>query len=149
MERLIDLDAAATYVARELRPPFPLYSVGPAGGALRVTVPVDEVAEARRFFDLEALRLANGTLVSVEVEGRYGDGWSTFPITGPAERPGSLDAAGVQVGLPVQEASLRANAAGWIVRAHEPEAFITADLRMNRVNLVYDAQGTVTALRVG
>lgn len=142
-------DAAATYVARELRTPFPLYSVGPVGASLRVTVPVDEVAEARTLFDRLALRLADGTSVSVEVTGRHGDSWTTYPGTGPAEQPGNLDTAGVHAGLSVQEAARRADGAGWIVRACEPEAFITADLRTNRVNLVHDPHGTVTSVSVG
>jgi hypothetical protein len=49
----------------------------------------------------------------------------------------------------VNEAALRANAGGWVVRAHEPEAILTAEMRTDRVNLRFSDGGTVVSVRVG
>jgi hypothetical protein len=74
--------------------------------------------------------------------------WISEPIGGVGDRP---DERAVEdlVGLDVNEAARRANAGSWIVRAHQPQAVLTADLRFNRVNLCFAESGEVTSVRVG
>ena len=49
----------------------------------------------------------------------------------------------------VNDAALRANTGGWVVRGCEPEAILTAEMRLDRVNLRFSEVGTVGSVRVG
>jgi hypothetical protein len=53
------------------------------------------------------------------------------------------------LGADVNTATARANAGGWIVRAYQEAAILTADYRPNRVNLLVDDHGRVTRAGVG
>jgi hypothetical protein len=54
-----------------------------------------------------------------------------------------------RLGADVNTAAARANAGGWIVRAYQEAAILTADYRPNRVNLLVDDRGRVTRAGVG
>ena len=53
------------------------------------------------------------------------------------------------IGLDVNEAALRANGGGWLVRAFEPQAALTMDMRRNRANLEFSESGEVISVHVG
>lgn len=148
-----DLEEAAGRVARHLRLPFQVYSVGAQERSLHVEVPADEVPAAVAWFDAHAVELADGTHASVRVEGRQAGGWVTFPVPRSDPHRAAPEQADEPVeryvGLPVEEAAALANAAGWLVRAYEPHAVLTLDRRMNRMNLRYGADGIETAAHIG
>lgn len=67
---------------------------------------------------------------------RRGRSWVSPPDQ-DVDSPTDAFDAGALVGLDVTEATQLANAAGWLVRAHEAEAIITADYTPSRLNLRY------------
>jgi hypothetical protein len=81
------LEDAAASVVHRLRPLFEVYAVGAQRGTLHLEVPVDEVARAEAHFEAEPVELADGTRVTVRVEGRRGRGWVTYPVNGLAKHP--------------------------------------------------------------
>ena len=49
----------------------------------------------------------------------------------------------------MHEAARIANSRGWLVRAYEPQAWLTADMRENRMNLCYSTERVVTFASLG
>lgn len=94
------------------------------------------------------MALADGTPVPVIVTPRRGNSWTSPPAKDASGRDEEFDDASL-VGLDVDEAATRANAAGWLVRAHEPEAMVTADLSFNRLNLCYGDDRVVGSVSRG
>jgi hypothetical protein len=144
-----DINEAVEHLARRERLPFTCYSIGPTDG--HISIAVSEVYEptATAFFADHPLRFLDGTTISVDIVIKAAWSWTTEPLGGPARDPDASVLDGL-LGVDVQTATRRANAAGWIVRAIEPEAAITLDLRHNRVNLTYSpVTGDVTQVYRG
>lgn len=136
-----DLGAVAAHLsAQEL--PFAWYGMGPEGHAIEFEVAPRDCVAATAYFASHPLALADGTTVPVLVKPRRGDSW-TSPAAGNASgRCEAFDDEGL-LGLDVDEATARANEAGWLVRAHEPEAIVTADHNPGRLNLCFGDERTV------
>jgi len=151
MTGLPDADAAVAHLV-ELDEqgllPFAWFQIGPRDGRVEVVVPGSDRQAAVDFFAGHPLLTPGAAPIPVDVRVRAGASWGSEPEGGAPEPPDPDALAGL-VGLDVDEAALRANAGGWVVRAHEPEALLTADLRTNRVNLLYAADRTVASVRVG
>lgn len=141
-----DLDEVAAHLS-DLELPFTWYVMGPAGRVITFEVALRDVTTATEYFARHPLALADGTPVTVLVESRRGESWTVEPPAGGG-RDDQLDREQL-VGLDVDEAAARASSAGWLVRAHEPEAIVTADYRANRLNLVYDDERVVVSVDVG
>ena len=151
MPVVADADAAVEHLVsldRRGRLPFEWYQIGPYGGRVEVAVPSRDHAAALAFFADQPFLRPDGTPLPVEVSVRAGDSWGVEPEGGALDHP-DPDALVGLVGMDVHEAASRASAGGWLVRAHEPDAVLTADLRMNRVNLVYSAVDRVVSVTVG
>ncbi len=118
------------------------YEAGPEDGRLVLHVAHDDVAAVQALADAHPPVLPDGTRVPVTVFGRAGDSWLSAPEGGPAHEPVWVPHEDL-LGLDVHEAARLATAAGWLVRAYEPEAILTADMRWNRLDLGYDADGKV------
>ncbi len=147
-----DADAAVEHlVALDDRGllPFAWYQFGPREGRVEVVVPASDRQVALDYFAAHPLRPApDSEPVPVEVAVRAGASWGSEPGGGAREHP-DPDALVGLVGLDVDEAASRATAGGWLVRAHEPEALLTVELRRNRVNLQYAEDRTVVSVQVG
>lgn len=131
-----------------LEAPFEVYEAQVKAERMTIWVAHPKVPVAEAYFAQHPLVLADGTLVSVEVHGRYGDNWFVEPEGGPAFHPTPVPEADL-LGVQVREAARRANAAGWLVRAYEPEAILTLDHVFCRINLCYSADRRVTQVHVG
>lgn len=127
-------DVVAHLSRRQL--PFAWYAIWPDGHAIQIEVAPRDCVVAIEFFADRRLALSDGTIVPVHVEPRRGESWGSLPAEGA---PGPDETFEFQrlVGLYVNDAAARANAAGWIVRAHEREAAVTADYNPGRLNLRY------------
>ena len=151
MATFADADAAVEHLA-ELeeggRLPFTCYRIGHREGRLDVAVPDHDRRVALDYFAANTLTRSGGGLIPVDVRVSAGASWSSEPVRGASPRPDPAALDGL-VGLDVTEAALRANAGGWVVRACEPEASLTAEMRMDRVNLRFSEVGTVVSVRVG
>lgn len=97
-----NVEEAAARVARLHPPPFVVYSVGAHREGLRVEVAVEELATAEAYFNARPVKLADGTSVTVRVDGVRAGGWVTCPLTGPVDDPGPLESVGVKIGLSVE-----------------------------------------------
>ena len=128
--------------------PFRWYAAGSTPDALRLDVDPAQVRAAEAHFADHPVVLRDGTVVDVQVAGVAADSWLSEPDDGPRDQPDDLDPESL-VGLDVQDAARRATDAGWLVRAHEPDAALTMDYRLNRLNLRYSPDGTVTRATVG
>jgi hypothetical protein len=141
VDHLVELDGRGLL-------PFTWYQIGPRGGRVDVAVPGSEERAALDYFAQHPLSLPDAARIEVDVRVLAGASWGSEPVRGPAQGPDPAALAGL-VGLDVNEAALRANAAGWVVRAHEPEAALTAEMRADRVNLSFSDGGRVVSVRVG
>lgn len=149
MSGTADADAAVAHLLqldRDGRLPFAWYRIAPHGDRVEVAVPAADHQAAVDFFSSHPLPSDGGDPVLVDVQVQAGDSWTSEPEGETGPDPSALDDL---VGLDVKEAAARATAGGWTVRAHEPDAALTMDLRMDRVNLEYSDRGTVTGVRVG
>jgi hypothetical protein len=151
MSAFADANAAVEHLVeleRRGRLPFTCYQIGPRDGRVDVAVPRSDRQTALEYFAAHPLPRTGAEPIRVDVRVLAGAAWGSEPVRGAAQRP---DPAALDdlVGLDVNEAALRANAGGWVVRAYEPEAVLTADMRMNRVNLQFSEVGRVVAVRVG
>ena len=140
VERLVGL-------ARSGRLPFAIYELGPSEGRVELAVSRLDRGAALDFFVEHPLTLPDGTPIPVDVRVLAGSSWISEPVRRAAERPDASALDGL-VGLDVNEAALRANAGGWLVRAYEPQAVLTADRRWNRANLEFAESGEVIAVHV-
>jgi hypothetical protein len=130
-----DLADVTTYLT-DLDLPFTWYVMGPDRGTISVEVAPQDHDTALSYFSQHPLTLEDHTPVPVSVVTRRGRSWVSPPdqdVDGPTD---AFD-AGALVGLDVTEATQLANAAGWLVYAHETEAIITADYNPSRLNLRY------------
>ncbi len=131
--------------------PFHCYGIGPLGPRrIHVEVPHDDVAAVVTHFETHPVTLSGTTLIQVDVVGRAANSWLSQP-TRAGDASDALDPLPLTdlIGLGVREAARRANEAGWLVRAFEPEAALTADSRQNRMNLCYSADQLVTRAFTG
>ncbi len=103
---------------------------------------------ATDYFAHHPLALSDGTPVTVLVAQRRGESWTTQPAPGISGRDHQFDHEQL-VGFDVDEATTQASAAGWLVRAHEPEAMVTADFNPSRLNLCYTDDRVVESVHVG
>ena len=151
MATFADADAAVDHLV-ELeargRLPFVFYQVGPRDGTVDVAVPAYEQQAALDYFASHPLLGSGASAFRVQVRVVAGDSWSSEPIDGTRPHPDPASLEGL-VGLDVNDAALRANAGGWVVRAHEPEAILTAEMRADRANLRFSDEGRVLSVRVG
>lgn len=142
-----DLSEVAAHLSgREL--PFAWYVMGPEDRAIKFEVAPRDMTAATDYFARHPLALSDGTPVTVLVEPRRGESWNTQPQLGLSGRDDQFDYEQV-VGLDVDEAATQASAAGWFVRAHEPEAMVTADFNPSRLNLCYGDDRVVESVHVG
>lgn len=115
--------------------------------AIDVEVQAQALETARSYFSEHQVVLSDGTVVPVRLTGVRAEQWQSCPlrplVDGPTQVPEGL------IGMHVDDATRLANAAGWFVRAHQPDAAITADWSEVRLNLTYDEHGRVTAHDVG
>ena len=128
--------------------PFTWYAMGPVGNAVEFDVATRDCPIASAYFVEHPQALADGTPVPVVVRPRRGDSWVSPPSTEVAETSNVLDHASL-VGRDVDEAAQQANAAGWLVRALEPEAVVTADYNPGRLNLCYGDNRVVESVHQG
>ena len=151
MATVADADAAVEHLVELDRRgllPFEWYQIGPRRERVEIVVPASHQQATRDFFAEHVLRRPDGTPVPIEVSVRAGESWVVEPESGAADHPDRDVLTGL-LGLGVHEAASRASARGWVVRAHESEALLTAELRPNRVNLQYSEAGRVVSVRVG
>ena len=141
VERLVDL-------ARSGRLPFDAYQIGPGEGRVEVAVSKLDRRAALDYFSEHPPTQPDGTSIPVDLRVRAGSSWTSEPVRGASQQPDASALEGL-VGLDVNEAALRANAGGWVVRAYEPEAPLTADMRRNRANLEFGESGVVVSVHVG
>ena len=127
--------------------PFEVYQLGEDEGRIELMVPHADVAAVVTHFDEHPVTLTDGTVVPVDVSGLAGGGFVTEPAD-PTHTPKPLEPSKF-LGLEVHEAARRATDAGWLVRAYEPEAALTADYRTNRMNLCYSTAGIVIRADIG
>lgn len=106
------------------------------------------MAAATDYFAQHPLTLSDGTPVTILVAPRRGESWTTQPPPGVSGRDDRFDYEQL-VGLDVNDAATRASSAGWFVRAHEPEATVTADFNPGRLNLRYGDDRPVESVHVG
>jgi hypothetical protein len=139
-------EVAAHLSARDL--PFAWYVMGQEGRAITFEVAPRDMTAATDYFAQHPLALPDGTPVTVLVEPRRGESWSTQPPKGVSSRDDEFDYEQL-VGLDVDEAATRASAAGWFVRGHEPEAMSTAEFNAGRLNLCYGDDRVVESVHVG
>jgi hypothetical protein len=139
-------EVAAHLTHREL--PFAWYVMGPEDHAIEFQVAPGDCVTATDYFVEHPLALEDGTPVPVTVKPRRGNSWTSPPANDASGRDEAFDAESL-VGLDVDEAAARANGAGWLVRAHEPEAMVTADLNFNRLNLRYGDDRLVESVSRG
>jgi hypothetical protein len=128
--------------------PFRFYELRSDDERIVLSVSPTEVESVRAHFEEHPITLDDGAVVPVDVLGRAGDSWIAEPTAGPSSAPQPLTLDDL-VGLDVREAAQHATEAGWLVRAHEPEAVLTADYRTNRVNLCYAPDGRVSRADIG
>jgi hypothetical protein len=128
--------------------PFVWYAFVPDGDTLGVEVAPGDVEAAETYFAKHSLRLADGTDVPVRVTPRRGASWMSLPGSHIAQ-PSETFEDGSLLGIEVHEAARRVNAAGWIVRAYEHEALLTADFNPRRLNLRYDDDLRVDSIHHG
>lgn len=130
-----DLAAVTAYLSN-LDLPFTWYTMGPDRDTIAVEVAPQDHDSALRYFSQHPFTLEDQTPVLLSVVPRRGRSWVSPPdqdVDGPAD---AFD-FGALVGLDVAEATQLANAAGWLVRAYETEAIITADYNPTRLNIRY------------
>lgn len=142
-----DLGEVAAHLTH-LELPFAWYVMGPNDHAIEFEVAPRDCVTATDYFVEHPLALADGTPVPVTVKPRRGYSWTSPPANDASARDGGFDDESL-VGLNVDEAAARANGAGWLVRAHEPEAIVTADLNFNRLNLCYGHDRVVKSVSRG
>lgn len=140
VERLVDLH-------RSGRLPFAFYELGSRKGRVEIAVDRLEGRAARDFFAEHPLSQADGTPITVDIRVVAGCSWISEPLRGSREQPDVAALEGL-VGLDVNEAALRANGGGWLVRAFEPQAALTMDMRRNRANLEFSESGEVISVHV-
>ena len=128
--------------------PFDWYVMGPEGDAILFEVAPPDCETAVQHFAQHPLNLADGTPVPVLVQARRGASWVSSPIGGVVGSSTALDPDSL-VGLDVEDAARQANAAGWLVRAHEREAIVTADRNPGRLNLCYGDDRVVESVHQG
>ena len=116
--------------------------MGPGDHAIEFEVAPQDCVTATAYFAQHPLALEDGTHVPVIVKPRRGSSWTSRPAEDASGLDETLDDESL-VGLDVDEAAARANGAGWLVRAHELEAMVTADLNFNRLNLCCDGDDRV------
>jgi hypothetical protein len=151
MTEVADLAAAVRHIVGTSASgglPFDWLTLGEVDGRLEIAVEPSEEAAAVAFFQGIDLTLADGTPVTVAVEVRAGMAWGSEPLSGAVATPDRRALDGL-LGADVNTAAARANAGGWIVRAYQEAAILTADYRPNRVNLLVDDHGRVTRAGVG
>jgi hypothetical protein len=142
-----DLDEVAAFLAN-LDVPFTWYSMGAERDGIAFEVAPQDCETAVRYFSQHPVILEDQTPVFLSVRPRRGRSWMSPPHEG-LDRADSAFDEGVLVGLDVAEAARLANAAGWLVRAHEAEAIITADFNPNRLNLLYGDDNAVVSVGRG
>ena len=147
MSSFRDLSEVAAHLS-DLELPFAWYVMGPNNRAIEFEVAPRDCVTATDYFVEHPLALADGTPVPVSVKPRRGNSWTSPPANDASGRDEAFDVESL-VGLDVDEAAARANGAGWLVRAHEPEAMVTADLKLNRVNLCYGDDRVVESVSRG
>lgn len=136
-------EVAAHLSARDL--PFAWYVMGPEGCSVKFEVAPRDMTAVTDYFAQHPLALSDGATVSVLVEPRRGESWTTQPPEGVSSHDDQFDYEQL-VGLDVDEAVTRASA---FVRAHEPEAIMTADFNEGRLNLCYGEDRVVESVHVG
>lgn len=127
--------------------PFQLEAASMEDGWIEVHTATVDVGRAQAYFAEHPFELRDGTRVPVEVRGGVGS-WAFLPSDTWDGEPGPLSPDQL-VGLEMGTAASVATAAGWRVRAFEPEAPLTADLVTHRLNLRCSPGGTVTEAFVG
>ncbi|MGF9761128.1 hypothetical protein AAII07_38665 [Microvirga sp. 0TCS3.31] len=142
-----DLSEVAAHLTH-LELPFVWYVMGPDEHAMEFEVAPRDCVTATDYFVEHPLVLADGTPVPVIVKPRRGNSWTSPPAEDASARDEEFDDESL-VGLDVDEAAARANGAGWLVRAHEPEAMVTADLDFNRLNLCFGDDRVVESVSRG
>lgn len=142
-----DLNTVAAYLTT-LDLPFTWYTMGPEHGAIAFEVARQDCDTAVRYFSQHPLTLDDQTPVAHSVRPRRGRSWTSPPNEG-VDRPADAFDEGALSGLDVAEAAHLANAAGWLVRAHQAEAIITADFNPNRLNLLYGDDNAVVSVGKG
>lgn len=147
MSTFRDVSDVVAHLSRH-RLPFAWYTMWPDGRGIQVEVAPRDCVVAIEYFADHRLALANGTFVQVHLKPRRGESWGSLPDEGTARRDNEFDFERL-VGLDVNEAAARANAAGWIVRAHEREAVVTADFNPGRLNLRYGDDRVVESVHKG
>lgn len=138
-------------VAEHLNPrdlPFAWYVMGPEGRAIKFEVAPRDMTAVTDYFAQHPLALSDGTPVTVLVEPRRGESWTTQPPQSVSSRDDQFNYEEL-VGLDVEKAATRASSAGWLVRAREPEAMVTADFNAGRLNLCYGEDRVVESVHVG
>jgi hypothetical protein len=141
VERLVDLH-------RSGRLSFAFYELASRGGRVEIAVSRLERRAAVDFFAEHPLSQPGGTPIPVDIRVVAGCSWVSEPLRGPRERPDGSALEGL-IGLDVNVAAMRANAGGWLVRAFEPQAALTMDMRWHRANLEYSESGEVVSVYVG
>ena len=147
------LTAVQSLVHRRSRLPFTMLGVGPLPGAAGVAVeaPEPELPAARQHFTSRPLRLPDGSAIHVHLEPTGYPALVTYPLRArTAKELADID-PDRYVGLHVDEATLRAQEDGWLVRSSAENAggALTLDRRRNRLNLNHNQQGTVLSAHVG
>jgi hypothetical protein len=142
-----DIGRAREALARCTGLPFEVVEVSNGSGRIQMTVQYEQVEAARAYFEATPVVLRDGRTVPVRVSGVRAQQFDSWPTAGATRPP--TDVPDGLVGMNVDDATRVANAAGWLVRAYEPESAVTLDLCHHRLNLVFDEQRRVTRLDVG
>src|SRR3954451_21660953 len=104
--------------------PFDPALIEPEDDRIVLHVGSSEVTAVVAYFDEHPIVLADGTREPVEVHGGAGGGVSE-PRGGGTDAPAPMPLEDL-IGLHARDAARRANKGGWLVRAYEPGAPITA-----------------------
>lgn len=149
-----DLDRAVEFVVdRWPRLTFTLLGVErlPGAAGVRVAVAEPELSHGIEYFDAHPLLQSDGLPLHVEVVPTGYAALHVFPLhPRPVAELARIDTARY-IGLPVDEATLRATGDGWLVRSYpyNSGALLTLELRRDRVNLCHDRDGRVTTAEAG
>jgi hypothetical protein len=141
VERLVDL-------ARAGRLPFAFYEHLSREGRVEIAVSRLERRAAIDFLAEHPVSQPDGSAIPVDIRVMAGSCWISEPVRGRGEQADVSALEGL-IGLDVNEAALRANAGGWLVRAFEPQAALTLDMRRNRANLEFSESGEVISVHAG
>lgn len=133
---------------RDHRLPFTWQARAWEGDAIELEVMPEDRVAATEYFTAHPLELADGTPVPVRVtSGRPAPDLSP-PRDAGGNRSSRFDQDSL-IGLDVDEATTRAESAGWLVRAYVRGAMLTADHDPRRLNLCHGDDRLVESVHEG